>query len=62
MKGPSARNPALFFTGAAGIRSEITLRDLFAAAYLMGHINNAPEEVAEDAYAHADAMLAERTK
>ena len=56
--GPSDEVPVLF--------TDITLRDLFAAAALNGMIANSrliikPEGFASNAYAYADLMLAERS-
>ena len=64
-------NPDLFTeletpSGARLISSEITLRDLFAAAALYGFViytaAGEPVDVAASAYTLADAMLAEREK
>jgi hypothetical protein len=67
-----AHNPALLTIEptTAATYSDVTLRDLFAAAALTGlRANQAsggwsdkPEKIAEYAYRDADAMLAERAK
>lgn len=70
-RGPE--NPSILSShmSASGIRYEtdVTLRDLFAlqiaaalATYRDGHVGYSPRELAETAYEHADALLAERAK
>lgn len=60
-------NPSLFFSGANGAATYITLRDLFAGMAMMG-LNADPSYdlsssvTAKSAYADSDAMLAEREK
>ena len=60
-------NPPLFSKWQGSAWSEISLRDIFAGFALAGACVNEPgvedsADLASEAYAHADAMLAERAK
>lgn len=68
---PKPTNPNLFVGGYNGSKpeywTEITLRDLFAAAALAGTLadtrcSGSFSDFSKDAFAYADAMLAEREK
>ena len=66
----SVPNPTLFTPGTFNADSStITLRDLFALSAMNGLVLGAPvtqklrpQKIAEEAYAVADALLAERAK
>jgi hypothetical protein len=60
-----SENPLLFTTGDDSIATDVTLRDLFAAAALAGLLNGRQDSantLATEAFKAADAMLAARAR